>query len=62
METRQGLARDEINMLIDRVCIVAIIYLAGGNKVEVGNVRDNIDDAQNSIADRRFTDFKSKGD
>jgi len=28
----------------------------------VGNIRDNLDDALNSIADRQFTEFKSKGD
>lgn len=62
METRQGLAKISIDELIDKICKEAIVYLAGGNKVEVGNVRDNIDDALNSIADRQFTDFKSKGD
>jgi hypothetical protein len=62
METRQGLAKIAIDELIDKICKEAIVYLAGGNKVEVGNVRDNIDDALNSIADRQFTEFKSKGD
>lgn len=62
METRQGLAKIAIEELIDKICREAVVYLAGGNKVEVGTIRDNIEDALNSIADRQFTDFKSKGD
>lgn len=62
METRQGLAWIAIGELIDKICMEAVVYLAGGNKVEVGSIRDNIDDALNSIADRQFTEFKSKGD
>ncbi|MEJ7828170.1 MAG: hypothetical protein WKF91_08245, partial [Segetibacter sp.] len=62
METRQGLAKIAIEELSDKICREAVVYLAGGNKVETGTVRDNIEDALNSIADRQFTDFKSKGD
>jgi len=62
METRQGLAKIGIEDLIDKICTEAVVYLAGGNKVETSTIRDNIDDALNSIADRQFTDFKSKGD
>jgi hypothetical protein len=62
METRQGLAKIAIEELIDRISREAIVYLAGGNKIEAGNIRDNIEEALNSIADRQFTDFKSKGD
>ncbi len=62
METRQGLAKIAIEELIDRISREAVVYLAGGNKIEAGNIRDNIEEALNSIADRQFTDFKSKGD
>ena len=62
METRQGLAKIAIGDLIDKICMEAVVYLAGGNKVEVGSIRDNIEEALNSIADRQFTEFKSKGD
>ena len=62
METRRGLAKIAMEELIDKICMEAIVYLAGGNKVEIGTIRENIDDALNSIADRQFTDFKSKGD
>ena len=62
METRLGLAKIAIEELIDKICKDALVYLAGGNKVETGTVRDNIEDALSSIADRQFTDFKSKGD
>lgn len=62
METRQGLAKAAIEDLIDKICKESIIYLAGGNKVEAGSIRDNIEDALQNIADRQFPDFKSKGD
>ena len=62
METRQGLARIAIEELITKICMEGAIYLAGGNKVETGTIRDNIDDALNSISDRQFPEFKSKGD
>lgn len=62
METRQGLARIAIEELITKICMEGAVYLAGGNKVETGTVRDNIEDALNSISDRQFPEFKSKGD
>jgi hypothetical protein len=62
METRQAYAKIAIEELIDKICKEASVYLAGGNKVETGTIRDNIDDALNSLADRQFTEFKSKGD
>ena len=62
METRQGLARIAIEELITKICMEGAVYLAGGNKVETGTIRDNIDDALNSISDRQFSEFKSKGD
>jgi hypothetical protein len=62
METRQGLARIAIEELILKICMEGVVYLAGGNKVETGTIRDNIESALNSLADRQFTEFKSKGD
>jgi len=62
METRQGLARIAIEELITKICMEGAVYLAGGNKVETGTIKDNIDDALNSIADRQFPEFKGKGD
>ena len=62
METRKSLSLIAINELIDKICMESVVYLAGGNKVETGTVRDNIDEALKSIADRQFPEFKSKGD
>lgn len=62
METRKGLAKIAIDELIAKICMEGAVYLAGGNKVEAGTIRDNINDALNSIADRQFPDFKSKAD
>lgn len=62
METRKGFAKIAIDELIEKICMEALVYLAGGNKVETGSIRDNIDDALKSLADRQFTDFKSKAD
>ncbi len=62
METRKGLAKMAIEDMIDKICKEAAIYLAGGNKVETGTIRDTIEESLNSIADRQFPEFKSKGD
>lgn len=62
METRKGLAKIAIEEIIEKICRDASVYLAGGNKVEVGSIRENIEDSLNSIADRQFPEFKSKGD
>ena len=62
METRKGKADIAIDELILKICIEGSVYLAGGNLVEVGTIKDNIEDALNSIADRQFSDFKSKCD
>lgn len=62
METRFGSADIAIDDLITKICMEGAVYLAGGNKVETGTIRDNIDDALNSISDRQFPEFKSKGD
>ncbi|MDP4164886.1 MAG: BREX system P-loop protein BrxC, partial [Bacillota bacterium] len=62
METRKESAKQAIEELIIKICTEGLVYLAGGNKVETGNIRDNIENALNSIADRQFPEFKSKGD
>jgi hypothetical protein len=62
METRQGLAKVAIEELIDKICKEAAIYLAGGNLIETGTVKENIDEALGSIADRQFPEFKGKAD
>lgn len=62
METRMKLADQAIDDLRDRICAEADIYLAGGNLVQGGSIRDNIDEALRSLADRQFPEFKSKAD
>jgi len=62
METRQSQAKAAIQDLIEKICDETIVFLAGGNKVQSGNLKDNIQEALNSIADRQFPDFKSKAD
>ncbi len=62
METRKDLAKIAIEDLILKICNEGVVYLAGGTKVETGAMRDNIEHALNSLADRQFSDFKSKGD
>lgn len=62
METRQSQAKTVIQDLIEKICDEAIVFLAGGNKVQSGTLKENIQEALNSIADRQFPDFKSKAD
>jgi hypothetical protein len=62
METRKSQARTAIQDLIEKICSEAIVYLAGGNKVQSGTLKDNIQEALNSLADRQFPQFKSKAD
>lgn len=62
METRQSQAKTAIQDLIEKICDEAIVYLAGGNKIQTGSLKENIQEALNSIADRQFPDFKSKAD
>jgi hypothetical protein len=62
METRQSQAKTAIQELIEKICDETIVFLAGGNKVQSGTLKDNIQEALNSIADRQFPDFKSKAD
>ncbi len=62
METRQSQAKTAIQDLIEKICDETIVFLAGGNKVQSGTFKDNIQEALNSIADRQFPEFKSKAD
>jgi hypothetical protein len=62
METRQSQAKSAIQELTEKICDETIIFLAGGNKVQSGTFKDNIQEALNSIADRQFPEFKSKAD
>lgn len=62
MDTRKSQSETAIKDLIVKICDDTTVYLAGGNKVVVGNVKDNIQSALNSIADRQFPEFKSKAD
>lgn len=62
METRKGLAKAAIDEIIDRICLDSTVLLAGGNTVQQGNIKENIESALNSIADRQFPEFKAKAD
>jgi hypothetical protein len=62
METRRGLALQNITDIVTAIGKEATIYLAGGSKIDQGSVGENIKDALDSIADRQFPEFKSKGD
>ena len=62
METRQSQAKTAVQDLIEKICDETIVFLAGGNKVQSGTFKDNIQEALNSIADRQFPEFKSKAD
>ncbi|WP_181308258.1 BREX system P-loop protein BrxC [Rufibacter sp. XAAS-G3-1] len=61
METRKGLALQAVQDIINNICKEASIFLAGGNKVDQGNVGENIKEALESTALRQFSDF-TKGD
>jgi len=62
METRRGLAKISIEEIIERICNESLVLLAGGNQIQKGNIRENIEEALKSIADRQFPEFKSKAD
>ena len=62
MDTRLAMSKTAIEDLIAKISEEAIVYLAGGNSVEVGNIRDNVEEALKNIADRQFPEFKSKAD
>jgi hypothetical protein len=62
METRQSQAKNAIQELIEKICDETTVFLAGGNIVQSGTFKENIQEALNSIADRQFPEFKSKAD
>jgi hypothetical protein len=62
METRQLQAKNVMQELVEKICDETTVFLAGGNTVQVGTLKDNIQEALNSIADRQFPDFKAKAD
>lgn len=62
METRQSQAKTAIQDLIEKICAESIVFLAGGNKVQSGTLKENIQEALNSIADRQFPEFNGKAD
>ena len=62
METRQTNAKNAIQDLVEQICAESTIYLAGGNIIQSGTLKDNIQEALISIADRQFPDFKGKAD
>ncbi len=62
METRQSQAKTTMLELIEKICEETTILLAGGNTVQVGTLKENIQEALNSIADRQFPDFRNKAD
>lgn len=62
METRQSQAKSAIQDLIEKICAESIVFLAGGNKVQSGTLKENIQEALNSIADRQFPEFNGKAD
>lgn len=62
MDTRQLNAKAAMQELIDKICAEAVIFLAGGTKVQTGDLKENIQEALVSIADRQFPEFKGKAD
>jgi hypothetical protein len=62
MVTRKGLSLHNVNDLVENICRESEVYLAGGNKVTSGTIGENAKEALDSIADRQFPEFKSKGD
>ena len=62
MESRQNSALTAIQDIIDKIALDGMVYLAGGTLVDGGTLRENIESALYSIADRQFTDFRNKAD
>lgn len=62
METRQAQAKMGVQDLIYKICGETTVYLAGGNILQASTLKDNIQEALNSIADRQFSEFKGKAD
>ena len=61
METRASNARDEIQVLIDRISDDADIYLAGGTLVKESSPKASVVKTLNQLMDRQFDEFR-KGD
>lgn len=62
MESRQNNALTAIQDIIDKIATEGSVYLAGGTQADTGTLRENIESALYSIADRQFTDFRNKAD
>jgi hypothetical protein len=62
METRRDHALTAIQDIIDKIYDESLVWIAGGTSVDIGTLRENIENALYGIADRQFTDFKSKAD
>jgi hypothetical protein len=62
METRQSQAKTAIQELVEKICDETKVYLAGGTLIQSGTLKEKIQEALNSIADRQFPEFKSKAD
>lgn len=62
METRLEQAKISIQDIIEIICKESLVYLAGGSTVQIGTLRENIEEALKSIADRQFPEFKGKAD
>jgi hypothetical protein len=57
METRMQRAEININDLIANIAKDALVFLAGGNKVDIGYVAENIKKSLEDIAIRQFSEF-----
>lgn len=62
METRMKLADKAMQDFSERITGESKVYLAGGALYDNGTLLDNIKEALQAIADRQFSEFKSKGD
>ncbi|MBW7840992.1 MAG: BREX system P-loop protein BrxC, partial [Chitinophagaceae bacterium] len=62
MHTRMMQAKASIQELIEKICDNGTVFLAGGNRVQGGNLKDNVQEALKSIADRQFPEFTGKAD
>ena len=61
MQTQRSLAEDAAQKIIEAACRDATVYLAGGTKIDGGDVAANMREALTKLADRQFTEFL-KGD
>jgi len=57
METRKNIAEQQIWELIESISQESIVYLAGGTKVELGTISENIKKSLDDIAIRQFSEF-----